>query len=111
MHSLPSELQSLIIGQLHKPDYLECITVCKAWYTIFIPLIYESMIIQDNEFMIPFLESMMTRPRCIDACQYIKKLDAIDLLERYTINEAPSRYKKKTINIDFMNMIANCHNV
>ncbi|KAI8976007.1 hypothetical protein BDB01DRAFT_805003, partial [Pilobolus umbonatus] len=81
MHSLPFELQSLIIGQLHKPDYLEYITVCKAWYTIFMPFIYESIIIKDNGFMITFLESMMTRPRCIDACQYIQEIDATHLPE------------------------------
>ncbi|KAI8985493.1 hypothetical protein BDB01DRAFT_850062 [Pilobolus umbonatus] len=76
MDTLPSELNALIIVHLTQDDFLHCITVCKSWYSIFIPLLYQDIKLGTSHYDIDeFYKSMTTYPRCREAGIYVRRLN------------------------------------
>ncbi|KAI8972979.1 hypothetical protein BDB01DRAFT_808870 [Pilobolus umbonatus] len=74
MQSLPFELFEFITFLLDSQDHLHCLTVCKQWYTLFVPILYNSVHFVNNETATLFLSSIIMYSRCKEAGQYVKSL-------------------------------------
>ncbi|KAI8985414.1 hypothetical protein BDB01DRAFT_905383 [Pilobolus umbonatus] len=75
MERLPFELVEKITTLLDSNDYHSCLTVNKAWYTVFIPRVYRNITITKMHLLYQFLESLTSYPLCIEAASYIKRID------------------------------------
>ncbi|KAI8992288.1 hypothetical protein BDB01DRAFT_424299 [Pilobolus umbonatus] len=104
MERLPWHLIDLIVVHIYLQDAHTCLTVNKAWHSIFIPFVYE-IIDYSTQYKSRRLARYMTLyPGCREAGIYTKSLDLYD-------NERDFKKYDETIEEAYITILKNCPNI
>ncbi|KAI8972933.1 hypothetical protein BDB01DRAFT_839116 [Pilobolus umbonatus] len=75
MEHLPYEIIEQITLLLSTKDHLNCLTVNKFWYSIFIRLVYKRVVFWTRSKLELFLQSITSYPRSAEGGNYIRQFE------------------------------------
>ncbi|KAI8972916.1 hypothetical protein BDB01DRAFT_839096 [Pilobolus umbonatus] len=105
MCSIPLEIIKIILTKSNTSDLYTFLTVCKSWYFLTIPHLYETIHIKEEEKLQLFFKSITAYPHCMQAANHVRSLNMTAMIDIMAWITKEGKIK------DFLDAFLHCPNI